>query len=142
MIMQQGPIFERKSPTPLHSNLPKPFRSLTLIKRNPMLCLRWYGCGLGPTCVHHSATDRILLLWGNSEPIAQTTLGLNRIVTESSRRVHKPKVAQGNFPRVPSLVERKAITQNKRSSKRQWIRNIRNHLIVALVVFSSGWGRR
>lgn len=60
-----------------------------------------------------SGTDRVLLLWGNREQIAQTTRELNQIVTEPNRHVYKPKSVQESFPKVSLQTEEQAFFMDR-----------------------------
>lgn len=60
-----------------------------------------------------SATDRILLLWGDREQVAQTARELNHIVTETTHHVHKPKSTHESFPKVSLLAEEHALALDK-----------------------------
>lgn len=60
-----------------------------------------------------SGTDRVLLLWGNREQIAQTIRELNQIVTEPTRHVYKPKLVQESFPKVSLQTEEQAVFMDR-----------------------------
>lgn len=86
--------------------LADPFHVIESDKKKPYAVLEEIGVRFGSYVrPPQSANDRILLLWGNTDQIAQTTRELNRIVTESSRQFHKPKTVQDSFPKVSLQAE-------------------------------------
>lgn len=86
--------------------LAHPFHVIESDKKKPYAMLEEIGVRFGSYVrPPQSATDRILLLWGNTDQIAQTTRELNRVVTESTRYVYKPKNVQDSFPKVSLQAE-------------------------------------
>lgn len=86
--------------------LAHPFHVIESDKKKPYAMLEEIGVRFGSYVrPPQSANDRILLLWGNTDQIAQTTRELNRVVTESSRHVHKTKNFQESFPKVSLQAE-------------------------------------
>lgn len=94
--------------------LAHPFHVIESDKNKPYAMLEEIGVRFGSYVrPPQSATDKILLLWGNTDQIAETTRELNRIVTESSRPVYKPKTVQESFPKVSLLAEEAAMTLDR-----------------------------
>ena len=106
--------FRAQKPHAATFKLAHPFHVIESDKKGPYAMLEEIGVRFGSYVrPPQSATDRILLLWGNTEQIAKTTRELNRVVNESSHQVHKPKFTHDYFPKVSLLAEENAIAIEK-----------------------------